>query len=319
MRPYLTRNFIPGFIFLCLLGFVNTGWGQSAAVENNEEQEDRFSFGNISPVILSKDGIEATFTNSLSSYWVTSKFGQIILDRYRITRFESNLNLNYGFSDNKRWDLGVQLKYSRLRFDENSRNSPLKVFDAPDATSLGYSSVSYAGLRVRTMPFEKLPEFTLQGSVLFPVAKEQETRSFLGADRIQTDLTATYFKTLTTDFYFYLQARYLLQIANQDNDKTTHFPGISALIVKSFLEQRLFVFPGISYFGAYQQNYKGGRLQSQAQYVMVSLGAQVQPLDFLGIFINAQRPWYYKSGVSFYSDLVKNSYSDWALGLRLIF
>lgn len=169
------------------------------------------------------------------------------------------------------------------------------------------------------MPFQNLPEFTLQGTVLFPVAKELETRRFLGADRIQTDVTATYYKGLTTDFYFYLQGRYLLQIANRDNDKTTHFPGISALLVKSFLDQRLFVFPGVSYFGAYQQNYKGGRLASQAQYIMLSLGAQIQPLDFLGIFINAQRPWYYKSGVSFYSDLVKNSYSDWALGVRLIF
>lgn len=313
------RYFYSGCLFLLLTGLSQVSLGQSQPSSGNEKEEDRFSFGNISPVILSKDGIEATVTNALTSYWVTSNFGNIVLDRYRITRFESNLNLNYGFSENKRWDLGVQVKYSRLRFDENSRNSPLKIFQAPDATSLGFSSISTVGVRVRTMPFKNLPELTLQGSVHFPVAKEQETRSFLGADRIQTDLTATYFKPLTSDFYFYLQGRYLLQIANEDNDKSTHFPGISAFIVKSFLNQRLFVFPGLSYFGAYQQNYKGGRLTSQAQYVMASLGAQIQPLDFLGIFINAQRPWFYKSGVSFYSDLVKNSYSDWALGIRFIF
>jgi len=301
-------------IFLLVFGVfgILTGNAQEQAAE------ERFSFGNISPVILPKDGLEVTATGNLTSYWVTSQFGKVVLDRYRISRSENYLNLNYGFSESGRWDLGVQVRYSRLRLDENARNSPFKVFGSPDATGIGYQSISTVGLRVRALPFENIPEFTLQGAVHFPVAKDMETRSFLGADRIQPELTATYFKNLSPDFYLYLQGRYLLQIANEDHDQTTHFPGLSAFLVKSFLDQKLYVFPGLSWLGAYEQNYQGGRLVSEAQFVMVSLGAQVQPLSYLGVFLNAQRPLYYKSGLSFYSDLVKSSYSDWSLGLRFI-
>lgn len=301
-----------------LLALIILNLHVQAGIAQQEAEEERFSFGNISPVILAKDGLEVTATSNLTSYWVTSQFGKVVLDRYRITRSENYLNLNYGFSESRRWDLGVQVRYSRLRLDENARNSPFKVFGSADATGIGYQAVSSVGLRVRTIPFENLPELTLQGAVHFPVAKEQVTRSFLGAERIQPELTATYLKNLSPDFYLYLQGRYLLQIANEDNDRTTHFPGLSVFLVKSFLDQKLYIFPGLSWLGAYEQNYKGGRLVSEAQFVMISLGAQIQPLSYLGVFLNAQRPLYYQSGISFYSDLVKSSYSDWSLGLRFI-
>lgn len=285
-----------------------------------EEEEQKFSFGNISPVILKKDGIEVSTTHDLSSYWITSKFGSRILDRYRVSRFDGNLNVQYGFAHNKRWDLGAQVKYGRVRLDENSRSSPFKVFSAADATSQIYSGVSAVGLRIRTAPFENNTAFTLQGSILFPIAKDELTRTALSMDRIQTDLVGTYFKSLVDNqsLYLYLQGRYLLQLANKENDRTTHFPGLSVLLVKSLFDQTVFLFPGLSYLSAFQQNYAGGRWSQQSQFLMMSIGAQVQPVTNLSVFINAQRPMIYSAKNNIYSDLVKNSYSDWAVGVRLV-
>ena len=154
-------------VWCSLWGSVHV-FGQSASdPKNANENESSFSFGNISPVILSKGGIEASTTNDLSSYWVVTKYGTKIIDRYRISRFESNLNLQYGIDENKRWDIGAQLKYARIRLDENSRNSPFKVFSTPDVSSSSYQGISAAGLRIRTTPFKNNQSFTLQGRVLF--------------------------------------------------------------------------------------------------------------------------------------------------------
>ena len=40
--------------------------------------------------------------------------------------------------------------------------------------------------------FESIPELIIQGSVNFPLIKNIETKSFLSADRIQTDLVTTF-------------------------------------------------------------------------------------------------------------------------------
>lgn len=306
--------------FYCLIiigSFFSSGWSQSTEVKKENKEEEKFSFGNISPVILAKDGIEATALTNLTSYWLTSKFGNAILDRYRISRSENYINLSYGFSESRRWDLGAQIRYSRMRIDENARNSPFKVFSASDSSSIGYTGVSSIGVRMRAMPFVNIPELTIQGSINFPMARNEETRSYLG-DRVQTDLVSTYYKSVSETWYVYLQGRYILQIANRENNKSTHFPGVSTYFVKSILNQKAFIFPGVTYVGSFQQNYKGGRLANQAQFLMIGFGLQIQPTNNFSVFLNGQKPLYHRSSASFYSDLVRNSYSDWSVGLRVV-
>lgn len=293
-------------------------FSQTTENKKEESKEEKFAFGNISPVILAKDGIEASAITNLTSYWVTSKYGSTILDRYRISRSENYANISYGFSESRRWDLGAQIRYSKILIDENARNSPFNVFSKPDSSSTAYSGISTLGIRLRLSPFINIPELTFQASINFPMAREQETRSFLGADRVQTDLVSTYYKAITDDIYIYLQGRYILQIANSENSKSSHFPGISTYLVKSLFDQRLFLFPGLTYLGSFQQNYKGGRLTNQAQFLMAGIGLQFQPIEKVSIFLNGQKPLYHKSSASFYSDLVRNSYSDWSLGLRIL-
>ncbi|MEP7269293.1 MAG: hypothetical protein ABI844_16860 [Saprospiraceae bacterium] len=305
----LGLNSISGYI---------SGQTSNSSTESKENKEESFSFGNISPVILSNGKVEATNTASLTSYWLTSNFGNVILDRYRITRFENNININYGISTTKRWDIGGQLKYSRLRLDEQARNSPLKVFEKDDGASTSFTGLSMAGLRLRAQPFAGIPALTLQATVNFPILKPSSERTNLNADRILTDLVSTYFKDLSSDLYIFLQARYILQIANQDNKITSHFPGMSAYVVKSFLDQRLFVFPGLAYIGSYAQYHSGGRLNNQAQFVMAGVGAQFQFSQNLGLFLFTQKPLIYTSKNVIYSDIIKSSYTDFSLGVRVL-
>ena len=156
-----------------LSSYIATCQEKTNKTDNTKKQKDdpSFSFGNISPVILGQGGIEVSTVHDLSSYWVTSKYGSRIIDRYRISRFDSNLNLQLGLDDSQRWDIGVALKYGRIRLDENSRNSPFKVFSAPDAFSSLNQGISAAGIRVRTTPFKNNQAFTLQGSFFVPLLK----------------------------------------------------------------------------------------------------------------------------------------------------
>ncbi len=308
------------FLFICLILVFNwhNALCQTSEVKKEESREEKFAFGNISPVILAKDGIEASAISNLTSYWVTSKYGNKILDRYRISRSENYTNISYGFSKSRRWDLGAQVRYSKMLIDENARNSPFKVYSKPDSNGTAFNGLSSLGIRLRAAPFANIPELTFQASINFPMARDQETRSFLGADRVQTDFVSTYYKAISDYTYIYLQGRYIFQIANNENGKTGHFPGISTYLVKSLFDQKLFLFPGLSYLGSFQQNYKGGRLTNQAQFLMGGIGLQFQPIEILSIFLNGQKPLYHKSSASFYSDLVRNSYSDWSLGVRLV-
>lgn len=305
-------------LFICLFFTWQVSNSQNTELKKEESREEKFAFGNISPVILAKDGIEASAITNLTSYWVTSKYGNTILDRYRISRSENYANASYGFSKSRRWDLGAQIRYSKMLIDENARTSPFNVFSKPDSNGTVFNGLSSMGIRLRVSPFPNIPELTFQASINFPMARDQETRSFLGADRVQTDLVSTFYKAISDDTYIYLQGRYILQLANVDNKKTSHFPGISTYLVKSIFDQKLFLFPGLTYLGSFQQNYKGGRLANQAQFVMAGIGLQFQPIAILSIFLNGQKPLYHKSSASFYSDLVRNSYSDWSLGLRVV-
>ena len=140
-------------------------------------------------------------------------------------------NISYGFSETRRWDLGAQIRYSKMLIDENARNSPFNVFSKPDSNGTTYSGISTFGIRLRLTPFTNIPELTFQASINFPMARDQETRSFLGADRVQTDLVSTYYKAISDDTYIYLQGRYILQIANNDNSKSSHFPGINLSLI----------------------------------------------------------------------------------------
>jgi hypothetical protein len=317
MIRYMTslRIRIVSQVFLLLLSVYSRAQQNSVS---EKEEEPPFVFGNVSPVILAPGKIEASNLAVLSSYWLTNQFGNRILDRYRVSRFDDFINLSYGVSADSRWDIGLQLRYARLRLDQNARSSPFKVFGSDETTGFNTSGLASVGLRIRAQPIAAWKGFTIQNTLSYPLLKKNEEKSILQADRWQNDLILTQLAALSPSSFLFFQGRYTLQLANETNPLTNHFPGIAVFYIQALLDRKLFVYPGLNAVGSYTQYTRGGRWSNTGQFLFAGIGLQYQLADQLAVFSYAQVPWYYHSGNELFTRLIRNSYSDFSLGIRLV-
>lgn len=304
------------FSVLLLLLFTLPVYGQFS-----REGEARFYTG-ISPVILAKDGIEINFLNSMASFWLAvneynpTSGSTRIGNRYRFTRFQQLLRVNYGFSNSGRWDLGAELQYTHSRLDDEARSSPFRVLggDTPGGTS--HRGLSMVGLRLRMMPFDNLPELTLQGMAHFPINRNEETRAQLGAQRTQIGLLGTFYQQLNTRTFYFLQGDWRTQLANEELDKTTHIPSLSGFLVVNVGEEMWYLFPGITYSPVLQKT-GSGRFVRVNQQLLGSLGGLFQPSEAFGIMLNWQIPFILESGSSS-TEWVRESFTSFTLGFRVV-
>ena len=278
--------------------------------------------GSLSPVVLDKDHVEVNNFNALTSFWLAVQEtppdlnGAAITNRYRTTFFTSLVRVSYGFSYSKRWDLGAEFRFTRQRLDDDANNSPLNVFGSDSPSSRTYSGLSMAGARVRYMPFRSVPELTLQGAVTFPVAK-QEMKEALKLDRTEFDFGATYYKNLNPSMYYFLQSNWLMRFAKAEDERTTHLWTASAFLVKSLFYHRVYVYPGLTYAGLFQNFSNSGFSQVNYQ-VLGGLGLQYQPFRIFSVSIYGQIPFILESG-SATTEWVRESYSSWTLGMLFRF
>ena len=147
--------------------------------------------------------MEATALSDLPLYWVLNKYGNNLLDRYRISRSENYINANMD-SQNRRWDLGVQLRYSRLRIDDRMKFTFQSICWY---RFIGYFLYRTVRCWTRSCAPSHLNRFpNLQSRFCqFPLIKNIETKSFLLPIRIQTDLVTTFYKSIDDSWYLYLQ------------------------------------------------------------------------------------------------------------------
>ncbi len=278
----------------------------------------------VSPVILGKDQVEVSFVNSLTSFWLASREaapdGVPTVNRYRFTNFDQLLRVSYGFGHSGRWDLGAVLQYRHRRLDDEANSSPFRVFQGDDnpTSSQTNRGLALAGARLRFMPFAALPELTLQTSVAFPVAKDEELRRDLGADRTQADLFATFYKPFNPRTYYFLQAGWLTQFSNPENDQTTHQLSGSGFLVHSLFDYKLYLYPGLTYAASLQKLRNQSGLRRINQQLLGGIGVQYQPWRVLSFSLYGQLPFILDSGSSA-TEWVRESYLSWTLGIRAIF
>jgi len=276
----------------------------------------------LSPVILPKDRVEINNYNPLTSFWIAAQetppelAGAQITNRYRYTLFENYVRVSYGFSYNRRWDLGAEFRFTQRRLDDDARTSPLKVFGADSPNSKTYRGLSMVGARARYMPFRRLPELTLQGALTFPVAKE-EMQNALSLNRTQFDLAATFYRSLNKNTYYFLQSDWVMRFAKAPTDHTTHQWSTSAFLIESFFHHKIYVYPGITYSGLFQKFSNQGFKQANYQ-ILGGLGVQYQPVRVFIVSLYAQIPFTLESG-SATAEWVRESYTSVTLGFMLRF
>lgn len=273
--------------------------------------------GGVPAIVVAHKNLEFNLYNSLSTQQLDTEVGVDSFDRSRASRFTQVLQINYGVSKTNRWNIGAELYYSQVRSDANEGSSPLKVLGNDQATGLSQRALSAAGIRLKGYPLRKLPELTLQSSLLFPTANADDLRLALDFDRIQWQLGANYYHLLTRWLHAFLQVDGIVRFANTKRDQTTYLLPINIYLVASVLEDRLYAFPSFSYGGSFEKTYKGPLKQINHQTLM-GLGLHYRFSEQFSLTANYQFPLGYDSG-SLTSELVKGSYWILSLGGRYVF
>ncbi len=288
-----------------------------------EEKEGPAFFTGLSPVILARNTAEINLVNSLNSYWIVSKqftpdnATGFLLDRKRFTRTEHILRASYGFSKNKRWDLGAELKFSQARLDEAARSSPFKVFGGETSSGTSYRGLTGIGLRVRTMPFKKIPELTLQGTISYPQRSASSTdveRAQLDAQSTQVGVSATYYIQSGDNMYYFFQGDWGVRLRNSENKRVKHAPSLSTTLVIKTWEDQWFIFAGLNY-GMNLQQFSDGGLYRLSHALFASGGIFYQPTPQFSVFASVQLPLMFESNLRSV-ELVRESFTGISLGMR---
>jgi hypothetical protein len=288
-----------------------------------EEKDEPTFFTGLSPVILQRNAAEINLVNNLNSYWIVSKqFNPDLptgfqLDRKRFTRTEHVLRASYGFSKNKRWDLGAEVKFSQARLDEAARSSPFRVFGNETETGTTYRGLTGIGLRLRTQPLKTIPELTVQGTVTYPQISASSTeneRAQLDAQSLQAGVAATYYVQSGEKMFYFFQADWSMRFKNAENKRNKHSPSLSTTIVVKTWQDQFFLFGGLNY-GMSLQQFSNGGLYRLSQALFASGGVFYQPTPKFSIVLSAQLPLLFESNLRSV-ELVRESFTGFTLGMR---
>ncbi len=319
-RPFKSHCLRFGATFL-LLGLFQAPIAAQTDTEVEEETPNLYT--GVSAVILPKDKTEINLINSVSSFWiaVNDYDGDIqatrITNRYRYSRADHLLRVSHGFSKNGRWDLGADLYYTRTRLDDEARSSALRVFGNDNsADGKTYSGVSAVGVQVRFMPFRKLPELTLRAGLSQPLARSEELRLRLNAQRTQLFLSGVYSTRIGPSTLVFLQADLKSYLRTEENKKALFVPGTAGYIVFETPNQQWFFFPGLSYNMVLQQGAKGSKYVKSSESMFGNLGVLYRPNLKLSLLLSGQIPFIFESG-STRSIWVRESYVGVNLGARI--
>lgn len=312
------------FLKPCLTIFLLFYFGKTLTAQYDYSSKDTTNqikfYSGISPVILERGDIEIYMFNSLVSFWdglyqySNISRDNFIFDRRRFTSMDNSLRISYGFSENKRWDLGATIQYRQIRFDSVASSSPLRVFKGDTSSERGVSNI---GLQFRWMPFSNIPELTLQSSLNFPFAKNDDLKAALGTQRISFDLNATWFHEIFVQTYLFTQVGWITRFKNELKDNSTHHALGSIYLVKGLFNQKLYIFPSLTYFNSMEQFYKKGKLNQRNYQLLWGGGIQYQPNSQFSIFAQFQAPFILESG-SNVSEWIKDSYTAFSLGFRVL-
>ncbi|MBV6443554.1 MAG: hypothetical protein EPGJADBJ_05326 [Saprospiraceae bacterium] len=294
---------------------------QLSAQQGDEEHPNLYT--GASSAILPKDATEINLLNSVNSFWLAQNAydGIIeatrIVNRVRYSRADHILRVSHGFSRSGRWDLGADLYYSRVRYDDEASSSPFRVYNnnyyEGDTT---YSSISYFGIQVRAMPFANLPELTFRATYSFPVAGTDYKKYRINAQRPVLYVGALFSERLGSNLLGQLQGDFRTYFGNTQNERTLLVPTASGFLIFEIPGEHWYILSGLSFNLTFQESYKGGFLKANQQ-LYGSLGVIYRPNTILSLILSGQLPFIFDSGSS-RSIWVRESYFGLNLGARLI-
>jgi hypothetical protein len=292
-------------------------------------------FVGTSPSVLKHGDGDFSYVNSMNSYWIVAQYqdkandATYVLNRYRKTDFQQLFRFTYGYSKTENWDLGVELRLARSRFDDYARNSPFKVFanDSKDQTE-NLHGVSTVGFRFRYMPNRTIPEWTTYTTVQFPLANSREKQLAFGQFRSSFALGSTFYQQISPKLYAFYQGEYAFLPRNKEmtfaktgesfpNNKNTHNISLNTTLVRDLWDERLYATAGASYQLSLEPT-RAQPLHREVNLLFGNLGLYFRVGEHFSLTANVLLPLIIDTGSS-ESIILRNSFSGVSLGGRLIF
>ena len=272
----------------------------------------------IATTILAPNDLEIQFNNVFNSFWFrlyefNAENFRRTADNRRITSFSETLRIQYGFSKDQRWDLGLETKFNWFRNDDYARSSPFRVFGNKTETGTSYRGLAGLGVRFRAMPLSSKPNWIVQGLYSFPIGNQDKLeKRLLNADLNQFDLLTTYYEGLNEKTYYFVQANWSSQFSPQ---RTNHAAGAAFYLIRDLWNGLVYIYPGLSY-GFVVQNQKKGGLSTYSHIVFAGLGGQYAVQNNFQLYAIWQYPLLLDNG-SLFSDIIPASFTSISVGFRL--
>ncbi|GEM_PF-1215172 len=301
MRPNPKTNFL--FFALVILSFTQVQSQPNSFFSSKAFAPDTLKlfpvFSGLSPLLVPSGELELLFFNVLSTQKNKAALGGIS----RGTAMQHILQVTYGASESRRFNIGLDLHYLHYRFDANSGHSPLRVFAATasdtivtdstnrDVLALSFHTLSRAGLRFRWLPSENLPELTVQGGVLVPASYQAPAiKRALDIARTQLWLQGNFYQLLGEGLYGFANAGAYLKLSNETQRQTSITPIANVLIAKEIPGDLLVVFIQTAFNASFNKQYKAGLQNTNYQW-LYGLGAQLQLSNNFSLSAEFQKPF----------------------------
>ncbi len=286
-----------------------------------------FFISGIAANILPKDRVEILAYSSLNSFWLAiheSVEESPVRDRLRATRFTTNVEGYFGFSNSQRWDLGLRLQYARYRLDNEARSSPFRVFENFETPAVengldqNYQALTGIGVRARFMPIASVPALTLNGGYTVASVKSEEKQQRLNAQRDIFDLGAAYFLEMNANTYYYFLANTSVFLPSEILNEALYNSSVSFFLVQMAFGQKFVFYPGLSYNLTYKSPAYGNQfLVRTNDQLLAFAGIQYQPGSNFNVNMSLAYPLFWNDS-NLLVEQVRESYTLVSLGLRFL-
>ncbi|MEB2774056.1 hypothetical protein SYJ56_01990 [Algoriphagus sp. D3-2-R+10] len=241
----------------------------------------------------------------------------------RFSYMENLIQIQHGIPGLSRLNFGVDFYFSHVRGDSDINSSPFRVFGNNTETGSTYRDFSAIGPRIRWIPFRKLPELTVQGSVVFGV-NDSIRQTLYGRDRTQTLTQFTFYQRFRPWLYAFAQTDVSVYLKNDNyRNNTFSFPVFlfaSANIwgLRSNAYPKLYALVSWSYASRYDDNIRGEDwLVKRSSESQIGVGLLSQWNPQWGVTLWTQKPIKYELG-SASNTVIPKSWYSLSLGIRYV-
>ncbi len=150
-------------------------------------------------ILLGKNQVEVKWFNNLytQTAFRNDEREEVSLGQ-RENFYTSILQVNYGISEQGRFNIGFETNYQAVRLDRDASSSPLRVLEeGGENTIFQKSQLTYLGPRVRIAPIPSIPKFSITSTLQIPLSNDLE----LVVDSVQRFLAHNRVNWWTQFFY----------------------------------------------------------------------------------------------------------------------